>query len=41
MKAEIGDIAVSIAGKVIEKEVREEDHRKLIDQFITDVGEAS
>lgn len=41
MKSEIGDIAVSIAGKVIEKEVKEEDHQKLIDKFITDVGEAS
>lgn len=41
MKSEIGDIAVTIAGKVIEKEVREEDHQKLIDQFISDVGEAS
>lgn len=41
MKSEIGDIAVSIAGKVIEKEVKEEDHQKLIDQFISDVGEAS
>ena len=41
MKSEIGDIAVSIAGKVIEKEVKEADHQKLIDEFISDVGEAS
>lgn len=41
MKSEIGDIAVSIAGKVIEKEVKEQDHQRLIDQFISDVGEAS
>ena len=34
MKSEIGDIAVSIAGKVIEKEVKEADHQKLIDEFI-------
>ena len=39
--SEIGDIAVSIAGKVIEKEVKEADHQKLIDEFISDVGEAS
>ena len=41
MKSEIGDIAVSIAGKVIEKEVKEADHQKLIDEFIENVGEAS
>ena len=41
MKSQIGDIAVSIAGKVIEKEVKEADHQKLIDEFISDVGEAS
>lgn len=41
MKSEIGDIAVTIAAKVIEKEVKEEDHQKLIDEFISDVGEAS
>ena len=41
MKSEIGDIALSIAGKVIEKEVKEADHQKLIDEFISDVGEAS
>ena len=41
MKSEIGDIAVTIATKVIEKEVKEEDHQKLIDEFISDVGEAS
>ena len=41
MKCESGVIAVSIAGKVIEKEVKEADHQKLIDEFISDVGEAS
>ena len=41
MKGEIGDIAVSIAGKVIGREVTEEDHRKLIDDFLSDVGETT
>ena len=41
IKNEIGGIAVDIAGKVIEREISEEDHRKLIDEFIKNVGEAS
>ncbi|MDO4521720.1 MAG: F0F1 ATP synthase subunit B [Eubacteriales bacterium] len=41
VKNEIGEIAVEIAGKVIEREVSEEDHAKLIDEFIANVGEAS
>ena len=28
-------------GKLSEKEVKEADHQKLIDEFISDVGEAS
>ncbi len=32
---------VEIAGKVIEREINEEDHAKLIDEFIENVGEAS
>ena len=38
---EIGGIAMDIAGKVIEREISEDDHRKLIDEFIENVGEAS
>ena len=34
-------MAVEIAGKVIEREINEEDHVKLIDEFIENVGEAS
>lgn len=34
-------MAVEIAGKVIEREISEEDHAKLIDEFIKNVGEAS
>lgn len=40
IKNEIGDIAMEIAGKVIEREISEEDHTKLIDEFIANVGEA-
>ena len=41
IKNEIGGMAVEIAGKVIEREISEEDHTKLIDEFIANVGEAS
>ena len=37
-KDEIGSLAMEIAGKVVEKEINEADHRKLIDDFITKVG---
>ena len=41
VKGEIGDMAVEIAGKVIEREINETDHEKLIDEFISNVGEVS
>jgi F-type H+-transporting ATPase subunit b len=41
IKDQIGGMAVEIAGKVIEREISEEDHKKLIDEFIANVGEAS
>lgn len=41
VKDEIGGLAMEIAGKVIEREISEEDHTKLIDEFIANVGEAS
>jgi len=41
IKNEIGGIAMEIAGKVVEREISEEDHKKLIDEFIENVGEAS
>ena len=41
IKGEIGGMAVEIAGKVIEREINEEDHTKLINDFIENVGEAS
>ena len=41
VKQEIGGMAVDIAGKVIEREISQKDHEKLIDEFIANVGEAS
>ena len=41
LKNEIGGIAVSIAGKVVEREINETDHKALIDEFIRNVGDAS
>lgn len=41
IKGEIGGMAVEIAGKVIEREISEADHEKLIDDFIANVGEES
>ena len=32
---------MDIAGKVVEKEIDEADHKRLIDDFIKNVGEAS
>ncbi len=40
-KDTIGGLAMDIAGKVVEKEIDENDHKKLIDEFINNVGEAS
>ncbi len=41
IKDEIGDMAMEIAGKVIERELSAKDHEKLIDEFINKVGEES
>ena len=41
IKDEIGDMAMEIAGKVIEREISASDHEKLIDEFISKVGEES
>ena len=41
IKDEIGGMSMDIAGKVIEREISEEDHKKLIDEFIANVGEES
>ena len=41
VKDEIGGMAMEIASKVVEHEIREADHKDLIDEFIKNVGEAS
>ena len=41
VKDEIGGMAMEIASKVVEREIREADHKELIDEFIKNVGEAS
>lgn len=41
VKDEIGGMAIEIAAKVVEREIREADHKALIDEFIQNVGEAS
>ena len=40
-KDEIGGMAMGIASKVVEREIKEADHKDLIDEFIKNVGEAS
>ena len=40
-KDEIGGTAMEIASKVVEREIKEADHKDLIDEFIKNVGEAS
>ena len=41
VKDEIGAMAMEIASKVVEREIKEADHQDLIDEFIKNVGEAS
>lgn len=39
VRTEISDIAVSIASKVVEREVQKKDHDSFVDEFIKNVGE--
>ena len=39
VRGEISDIAVSIASKVVEREVRKQDYDGFVDEFIKNVGE--
>ena len=39
VRSEISDIAVSIASKVVEREVQKKDHDSFVDEFIKNVGE--
>lgn len=41
LKNEIGGMVVEIAGKVVEREIKQQDHQALIDEFIQNVGDAS
>lgn len=41
VKNEISDISVGIAEKVVGREIREEDHREMIDAFIRDLEDES
>ena len=41
VKNEISDISVEIAEKVVGREIREEDHREMIDSFIRDLEDES
>ena len=41
VKDEIGGMAMEIASKVVEREIKEADHQDLIDEFIKNGGEAS
>ena len=41
VKDEIGGMAMEIASKVVEREIKETDHQDLIDEFIKNVGEAA
>ena len=40
-KDEIGGLAMDIAGRVVEREIHESDHRALIDDFLQKVEDAS
>lgn len=41
VKGEIGGMAMDIASKIVEREIKAEDHAALIDEFIENVGDAS
>lgn len=41
VQSEISDMAVSIASKVVEREIQKKDHDAFVDEFIRNVGEES
>ena len=41
VRGEISDLAVSIASKVVEREIDPKDHRQFVDEFIRNVGDQS
>ena len=38
MKREIADVSTRLTGKLLEREIRPEDHRALIDSFLQEIG---
>lgn len=40
LRSEVAGLAVSVAEKVVEREINPEDHARLIDEFIESVGDA-
>jgi len=38
MKREIADVSAQLTGKLLQREINEEDHRKLIDSFLQEIG---
>ena len=38
MKREIADVSARLTGKLLEREIRPEDHRALIDSFLQEIG---
>ena len=41
LMGEISGMAVDIAGRMVEREINENDHRELVEEFIRNAGEAS
>lgn len=39
IKKQIADVSVAVAGKLLNREISEEDHHKIIDSFIDEIGE--
>ena len=39
MKREIADVSTQLTGKLLQREINEEDHKKLIDSFLSDLGD--
>lgn len=39
MKKEIADVSTLLSEKLLEREIKPDDHRKLIDSFINEIGD--
>ena len=39
MKHEIAEVSTQLTGKLLQREINEEDHKKLIDSFLSDLGD--